>query len=116
MPTTLSPSYDIDTELSAVSVADEATFATVTLIYTDILTSSESSAVSIPTQLPINILEPCFTCFRFYLRGSREEPTGLRTSVTMISDIIPRLLLLFIPMQYYSTFDSMNWVDSYFDF
>ena len=31
---------------------------------------------------------------------------GLRTSVTMISDIIPRLLLLFIPMQYYTSFHS----------
>ena len=63
-----SSSYDIDTTSSAVSVADEATFATVTLIYTDILTSSESSAVSIPTQLSIRILEPCFTCFCFYLQ------------------------------------------------
>jgi len=102
-----SSSYDIDTDSSAVSVADEATFATVTLIFTDILTSSESSAVSIPTQLPINIFEPCFTCFCFYLRGLlRRIYYFLRTSVTMISDIIPRLLLLLIPMQYYTSFHS----------
>ena len=46
----------------------------------------ESSTVSIPTQLLINILEPYYTCFCF--NCAQEEPYGFWDSVTIISDIV----------------------------
>ena len=106
-----SPSYDLNTESSAVSVANERTLVIVTIIYTNILTSSEYSAVSILIRLQMQILKPYYTCYCFIFIESLGEPTGFLESVTMISDIVPRLLLLLIPKRNYTLIHS---VDIYF--
>jgi len=47
------------------------------------------SAVSIPTQPPMNIFEPYYTCCRFIFDGSLGAPTLFPAYVTMIFDIAP---------------------------